>query len=218
VIDTRWRDAKLHVPRDRPRRTLAACVIGLCYITDVKTAVPSWTLTLLALAASLTISVARQLQAPAPGQAGPASQDQPKNSAKDSANPSRRKIPCKTPENASLCYWIHGRLTAGSGDPSYRIWKMGTRRVLGVFNGPSHFPPRISSFDNDVFNPELPAELYRAYEVDNRRLKQKTGIMWAVPPPVFADFEVCPLEPERKGWMQAVCVESAKNIFIEKDY
>jgi hypothetical protein len=42
--------------------------------------------------------------------------------------------------------------------------------------------------------------------------------MWALPPPVFADFEVCPLEPEQKGWMQPVCVESAKKIFIEKDY
>jgi hypothetical protein len=76
----------------------------------------------------------------------------------------------------------------------------------------------MSSFDDDVFNPELPAELQRAYEADNRRLKRETGIMWAVPPPVFADFEICPLEPERKGEMQAVCIESAKNIFIEQDY
>jgi hypothetical protein len=32
---------------------------------------------------------------------------------------------------------------------------------------------------------------------------------------IFADFEVCPLEPERPGAMQAVCNESAKNIVVE---
>jgi len=117
-----------------------------------------------------------------------------------------------------MCYWTHGRLAVANGNPSFRIWKIGTHRMLGVFNGPSHFPPRMSSFDDDVFNPELPAELQRAYEADNRRLKREKGIMWAVPPPVFADFEICPLEPERKGEMQAVCIESAKNIFIEQDY
>lgn len=36
------------------------------------------------------------------------------------------------------------------------------------------------------------------------------------PDPVFADFEVCPLEPEHKGEMRAVCVESAKNIFVQR--
>jgi hypothetical protein len=32
---------------------------------------------------------------------------------------------------------------------------------------------------------------------------------------VYADFEVCPLEPERSGWMQAACIETAKNVFVE---
>lgn len=87
--------------------------------------------------------------------------------------------------------------------------------MLGIFNGPSHFPPRTQE---DIELPEFPAELDRAYEADNRRHKRETGIMWAVPPPLFADFELCPLEPEKKGEMQAVCIESAKNIYIEKDY
>jgi len=37
------------------------------------------------------------------------------------------------------------------------------------------------------------------------------------PTPIFADFEVCPLEPEKLGTMQAACIESAKNIVVEKD-
>ena len=127
----------------------------------------------------------------------------------------KRKIPCKTPENASLCYWTHGRLWIANGNPTYRIWKIGTRRMLGILNGPSHFPPRV---EEDTELPEFPAELDRAYEADNRRHKRETGIMWAVPPPVFADFEVCPLEPERKGEMQGVCIESAKHIYIDKEY
>jgi len=200
------------------RRNLTAFVTGSCYITDVKTGIPSGTLPLLAFAAFFMASVARQPQAPAHEGAGTASQDQAKTSTKTSPSARGHKIPCKTPENASLCYWTHGRLSIYNGNPSFRIWKTGTHRLLGVFNGPSHFPPHITSFDDDVFNPELAAELYRAYEADNRRLKRDTGVSWAVPPPVFADFEVCPLEPEKKNEMQAVCIESAKNIFIEKDY
>jgi len=188
---------------------MAAFVVDSCYITDVKPGIPIWTLMLLAMAAFFTASVARQPQAPAKGVAGTASQDQPKSTATASANPSRRKIPCKTPENASLCYWTHGRLSVWEGGPpSYRLWKIGTRRLLGVFKGPSRFP---AFTDDDAFNPEFPTNLERAYEVDGRRWK------WTFPPPVFADFEVCPLEPEKKGEMQSVCIESAKNIFIEHD-
>jgi hypothetical protein len=192
-------------------------IIGSCYITHVKSGIPDWVLALLAIAAFFMISVAGQPQAPAHEGAGTPSQDQAKTSTKTSQNARGRKIPCKTPENASLCYWTHGRLSVYNGNPSFRVWRIGTHRLLGVFNGPSHFPPRIPSFDDDVFNPELPAELYKVYEADNRRLKRETGIMWAIPPPVFANFEVCPLEPEKKVEMQAVCIESAKNIFVEKD-
>jgi hypothetical protein len=33
---------------------------------------------------------------------------------------------------------------------------------------------------------------------------------------IYADFEVCPLEPEKPGVMQAACIESAKDIDIEQ--
>jgi hypothetical protein len=33
---------------------------------------------------------------------------------------------------------------------------------------------------------------------------------------MFGDFEVCPLEPEKPHTMQASCVESAKNIVIDR--
>ena len=168
-----------------------------------------------ALAASLAGNVSTEPQAPQAGRPGTASQDQPRSSPTDSARSSKRKIPCKTPENAALCYWTHGRLSIWEGTPPFRLWKIGTRRILAVINGPSRYPPRT---DDEIENPKFPTELDRAYEADNRRHKRATGIMWAIPPPVFADFEICPLEPEHKGWMQDICIESAKNIVIEKDY
>jgi hypothetical protein len=169
---------------------------------------------LLAMVTLLTASVARRPPAPATGIADPASQDQPKNSATGPANASRRKIPCKTPENASLCYWTHGRLSVYEGWVTFRIWKIGTRRMLGVFSGPSRYP---ATTDEDAENPEFPPELDKALEANQRRHKRSTGTMWTVTPPVFADFEVCPLRPEEKGVRQPICIESAKNIFVQDD-
>lgn len=186
------------------------CVTNQCYITDVKTGTSDWIIALLALAAFFMVSVAGQPKALTPrGAVGAGSQSQAKTSTKTSPSAGRRKILCKTPENASLCYWTHGRLSVWEGGaPSYRLWKIGTRRLLGVFKGPSRFP---AFTDDDGFNPEFPANLDRAYELDGLHWK------WTSPPPVFADFEVCPLEQEKKGEMQAVCIESAKNIFIQHD-
>ncbi len=178
-------------------------------------ALASGTVMLLVMTAFIAANVPSEPQAPATAGASTTSQDQAKPSAKASPSAGARKIPCKTPESASLCYWTHGRLSVYNGSPSFRIWQIGARHILGVFNGPSHYPARTN---DDIENPELPSELYRAYEADNRRLKRETGIMWAIPPPAFADFEVCPLRPEIKRWMQAVCIESAKNIFIERDH
>jgi hypothetical protein len=93
------------------------------------------------------------------------------------------------------------------------LWKIGTRRVVRVCNGPSHFPPHSS---DDCIDPEFPVNLERVYKdpwnwepsfIDDTRLS---------PPTVFGDFEICPLEPEKKDKMQAVCMESAKNVFIDR--
>jgi hypothetical protein len=180
----------------------------------MRTAVASGTLMLLAVTAFIAANVPGEPQAPATAGAGGASQDQAKPPEKASSRADHRKIPCKTPGNASLCYWTHGRLSAYEGMVTYRIWKVGTRRLLGVFSGPSHYPART---DEDIENPEFRVELDKAYEADNKRHKRATGIMWTVPPPVFADFEVCPLRPEEKGVRRPVCIESAKNIFVQDD-
>src|SRR5438105_15763710 len=68
----------------------------------------------------------------------------------------KRKIPCKTPENAASCYRAHGRLNFANGAPSYRIWKIGTKRILGIYSGPLAYPPRN---DKDSQLPEFPLEI-----------------------------------------------------------
>ncbi len=169
---------------------------------------------LLAVASFFTASVAGQPQAPADERAGAASQEHANSPTKTRSSSKGRKIPCKTLENASLCYWAHGRLSVYEGWVTFRIWKIGTRRMLGVFSGPSRYP---ATTDEDVENPEFPPELDKALEANQRRHKRSTGTMWTVTPPVFADFEVCPLRPEEKGVRQPICIESAKNIFVQDD-
>jgi hypothetical protein len=111
-----------------------------------------------------------------------------------------RKIPCKTPENAASCYWTHGRLSIYNGNPSLRVWKIGTKHLLGIYGGPSTFPPRTSE---DSESPELPPNL------ENLDGALEGG-------EIFADFEVCPLRPEHPHQMQPACIESAKNIFVHR--
>jgi len=108
-----------------------------------------------------------------------------------------RKTPCRTPANATSCYWTRGRLEFYNGNPSLRLWKIGTHRLLGIYSGPS-----VDRYGEDSGNPELPRSAERTFKPMVNR--------------IFADFEVCPLEPEQKGAMQAVCIEAAKNIVVEK--
>lgn len=81
---------------------------------------------------------------------------------------------------------VHGRLTYSNGNPSSRIWIVGTRRVLGV---------RESS-DEVAY---MPREL-RAWMAWNRE--------------IFADFVVEPLTSYKPGVMQMVRVLSASNIVV----
>jgi hypothetical protein len=124
----------------------------------------------------------------------------------------KRKIPCKTLENAASCYWTHGRLGVYNGNPPWRMWKIGTKRILGVYSGPSTYPPRT---DADSQRPEFPANLDNIYEADYKRRVARKEWDAEFPESAFGDFEICPLEPERKGEMQAVCIESARKIVLQ---
>jgi hypothetical protein len=115
-----------------------------------------------------------------------------------SVSTSKRRIPCETPVDASSCYWAYGRLGSYLGTPSFRLWKIGTHRVLGIYSGPS--VDRYNCLDNE--DPEFPPKVEKAFHPFGNR--------------IFADFKICPLEPERAGVMQAACIEAAKNIVVDK--
>jgi micrococcal nuclease len=83
------------------------------------------------------------------------------------------------------CYETRGRMQAANGNPSVRIWKVGTKRILGVKN---------ENLEN------LPAKIKEVFSF---------GVF------VFADYRVCPLTKGKPGRMQMVCVDSMKNIRIE---
>ena len=113
-----------------------------------------------------------------------------------------RDLPCKTPELAPSCIDFHGRLNAGEGTPSTRLWQIGTHHVYGIYSNQFGFKNRYTLLDNEA--PELPANLIKL-------LPEKGG--WTV----YGDFEACPLEPLIEGHMQGACIASASHIVVPKD-
>lgn len=118
-------------------------------------------------------------------------------------SPTQRTVACKTKANAMQCYWTRGRLRYGNGTPALRFHKAGTNRVLGIFSGPSKYNARRhGDFAGDNEHPELPTIL------------EKNGFGFTKS--ARGEFEVCPLERERAGYMQAACIQGARNISMEK--
>jgi hypothetical protein len=91
---------------------------------------------------------------------------------------------CKgRPELVGICFVIHGRLRAYNGNPTFRIWPIGTARLLGVTG------PRPGE------EPVMPTGLGCDFDHD-----------------VYADFEVCPFTAPKEGVMQRTCIESAHRV------
>jgi hypothetical protein len=86
-----------------------------------------------------------------------------------------------------------------NGTPAFRLWPIGTHHLLGIYSGPSVGIHYDDNGDNE--HPEFPSELSKKFDPLKNR--------------IFADFEVCPLEQERPGSVQAACIESAKHIIVE---
>jgi len=98
---------------------------------------------------------------------------------------------CRTdPDLIDECFHLNGRLTAYNGDPTYRIWRVGTHRLLGVTDRP--FPQDM------VVLPEPLAS------------KMKWGLE------AWGDFLVCPFTGDEPGTMQKVCIESADDVTFKR--
>ena len=95
---------------------------------------------------------------------------------------------CKgNPALVGRCFRVRGRLRAYNGNPTYRIWPLGTKRLLGVTGA------------RPGAEPILPKDLACGFDCD-----------------VFADFEVCPFSESKPGVMQRTCIESAIHRVVKR--
>ncbi len=85
------------------------------------------------------------------------------------------------------CFTVHGRLSIYNGTPSYRIWIVGTKRLLGVA-------------ERDEV-PDMPDNLLRMVRIDAD---------------VYGDFSVCPVTKYKLGEMQIVSIKSESNVLVKK--
>ena len=98
------------------------------------------------------------------------------------------------PRAKAPCFTVHGRLALYNGTPSFRLLPLRSHRILGVLGG-----------DGDAESATL--------------LPKNVDVVAKPPEPgayrdVFGDFRVCPLAVERAGWMQPVCIASARHVML----
>ena len=84
-------------------------------------------------------------------------------------------------------------MSFANGTPGVRIWRIGTKRILGVLDGAG------SAESDDV----LPASL-----------RSQLGPEWDKYE-VYGDFTLCPLKRERPGYMQFVCLKDVRHVFLQ---
>jgi hypothetical protein len=98
--------------------------------------------------------------------------------------------PCREhPALGGPCFPLRGRMSLYNGAPSVPIWRVGTRRLLGV----SEQRFAVAGYCN------LPLAI-------RERLSWNSDL--------FGDFVVCPFTREEPGVMQLVCVDSASKVVV----
>ena len=103
-----------------------------------------------------------------------------------------RDRPCSAnPMVSGKPFVVHGRLSIYNGNPTARIWEIGTHRLLGISDG---------RFRKDGYA-NLPESI-------------KTMVGFGVD--LYGDFKVYPFTASRPGVMQLVCVESGQHLVTKK--
>ncbi len=97
------------------------------------------------------------------------------------------------PYGRAPCFWVEGRLSAGNGRPTVRLWPIGTHRLLGVYDGAGD-PESPLLLPTSI--PDLPT-------LARRHVNSIRG-----------DFHVCPLATELAGWMRPVCIMAARHVVL----
>lgn len=59
----------------------------------------------------------------------------------------------RNPNVVAKCFLVHGRLSFYNGTPSARIWKIGTKHILGIHSDvlPGELGLKMTSFDTEAF-------------------------------------------------------------------
>jgi len=92
------------------------------------------------------------------------------------------KLGCRTnPALVGACFEVDGHVVVTNGTPSFRLYKRGTKRVLGIAGGEE---------------PIAPTCLTEAVSFEKK---------------VDGKFVVCPFSPDRPGDMRMVCVDEVVN-------
>ena len=96
-----------------------------------------------------------------------------------------------TGEKRNDQFTIHGRLSCYNGGSTYRIWIIGSKRMLYVAGDRTPAIERVNRYFTDTDS-------------------------WFMHD-IFADFTVEPLAPDEKGHMRPVRVVAIKRVVIAKD-
>jgi hypothetical protein len=107
-----------------------------------------------------------------------------------SPSPAGEKTCREHPQLVGKCFSVHGRLATYNGNPAVRLWRFGTKRLLGVSDQRFSLP----GYRN------IPEDLAQQLNGES----SMTG-----------DFLVCPFTRPRPSEMQLICIESAKNIAVK---
>ncbi len=94
------------------------------------------------------------------------------------------------PNLVGKCFTVRGRLAVYNGAPALRIWKIGTKRILGV----SEQRFAVPGYQN------VPEDIRNQIDQDNV---------------ILADFLVCPFTKLKQKEMQMVCIEKANNMVVK---
>ncbi|MEA3034058.1 MAG: hypothetical protein QOH86_2074 [Sphingomonadales bacterium] len=93
------------------------------------------------------------------------------------------------PARAGECKWVRGRFNVWNGSGIQRIWVIGTRRMIALYDFDQDVPPEIRRYEAGTTE-------YRDREADG----------------LYGDFFVCARERSRPGWMQHVRVVRTRRL------
>lgn len=111
--------------------------------------------------------------------------------ARSSAPPVAEKSCREHPRLIGSCFNVRARLSIYNGAPALRLWRVGTRRLLGISE-------------------------QRFAEVGYRNVPEDIASKLNQDVTILGDYLVCPFTRSQPGEMQLVCIESGKNLVVRQ--